>query len=275
MGLRHEMGYDLAGCGDDTMRKLPLVLAMLLSAGSAYASGDTILLKVEQTVTNGAHLEPESSILSGGEDLFFANYYAIVQDAFQEVYSRDFVLRAVVMPSFQPEFVVAMQPKDDGFQLVALNPEQSLWSYIARDMVKNGQIRKIRDDTSGAGEPDSQSTKEPPSDYHDMPLARCSVDIDAARGERIKHVWQAVLMQTRYDEKGRQGSDGVTFHFSMFVNYQFLAGRVWTPALDAPPGMLAKIAYNMREYCENHSAETLVELDARLVALSLRMKLEK
>jgi hypothetical protein len=113
--------------------------------------------------------------------------------------------------------------------------------------------------------------------------ARAPLDREAA--EAIQNVWLRMLRAVRYPDAPRNGSDGVTYHFSRFVTLggddQRVPGgweseQVWTPDRTSLTGRLASLGEAMREFV-TVPQEKRADLREKILkeAISLRSDLDK
>lgn len=197
------------------------------------------------------HLVPEDTIYSGLD--VTENYHDMVVSVLQDAYSKEVRIRAIVEPSFSPEFAVGVMQVGEEFKIFSLQSTIHLWDYEIREMMKQGSMD--RTDYSEDDEPIdlvAELDKDLPPKPSDVKVDRCEIAIDAPLASQLIAAWQGVLLQTRFvddkTEEGITGLDGDTFHFSMTVGLQNVAGSAWSPS-GAKTGALAELAILMRKYC--------------------------
>jgi hypothetical protein len=208
------------------------------------------------------YLEPEESLFTG---IFMPDYYEMVLSAFSAAYERDVRARAIVFPSFHPEYAVGISEDDGAYRIFHLQPEKQLWGYKTLEFMKSGRTR-VYNDAGVAGNDEQIKRLEEllPKDPRDVKIERCDVDIDQSLGRRIIETWEMMLRQTRYVQHDTRGTDGITYHFSMRARHQDLAGKVWTPPGDSKTGMLASVAETMKRICVTGDEGLTGELERRV-----------
>src|SRR5262249_43361570 len=73
------------------------------------------------------HLEPEDSAFSDGED---RSYERMLIAKFIGAFARDVYARAIVLPSFDPEYVVGIRGTPAGhYRAFCISPDMQLWNY--------------------------------------------------------------------------------------------------------------------------------------------------
>jgi hypothetical protein len=149
-----------------------------------------IMLLVPQVcMANFDHLEPEKSLFNSSPS--DQKYHSMVVDAFMEVYDKDVVARVIVLPSFEPEYAIALKKHDKEYTLFMVSPIMQLWAYrIKEEGIENGKINQ--DDQQ------VERMKAVYPTYNDIPLTRCSVEIEADLGDKLLTVWETMLLTTRY-----------------------------------------------------------------------------
>jgi len=162
------------------------------------------------------HLEPEDSIFIGK---VIGQYHSKVLNNFHEVFEREFALRALVLPSFSFEYTVGLKSIEDDFIIVGLKMEKNLWY--------NPQDNQVE---------------------------RCHKPITAQLANNLIEVWKKMLFETRYSDSDLEGTDGITYHFSMDHSGYIMAGKKWSPRLDKV-GMLAEISDDLYKYCQNEKVQ--------------------
>ena len=222
------------------------------------------------------HLIPEASILSGHSSVISRRYDELIVDVLADGYARDVTLRAVVLPSFSPEYLVGLRNANirggADHRVFYLRPTIQLWGYETLRWLPAGSI-----DFSQDGNPKDDATKlqtdaierwgaRLPANPKDVPLTRCEKPLDAAVAKQVAAVWTGVLLETRYSPAQTLGLDGVTYHFSA---RNYLAGEAWSPPSDSKPGRLAELAETLVRYCDSKAEATELERLAETLAKRL------
>ena len=123
------------------MNRFALALAAAMSAGIAFGQEPAF---PTAPAAPPDHLLPEDSLLSGGFSAMFPNYHLLILNVLRDVFDRDVELRAVVLPSFSPEYAVGLRtigaPNDpSSYRVIYLRPEIQLWGYQSHDAVRRSE----------------------------------------------------------------------------------------------------------------------------------------
>jgi hypothetical protein len=214
------------------MNKFALALAGFALCTTSVASAQT---------GQPDHLIPETSLLTGGGDMERVGARnAYLFRAFEDGFTYDVHVRALVLPSFGPEYLVGIrrlgdEMKPTGYEAFVLRaPKRGFFKYKNdEDLKRNG----------------------PPKPPDQVTVFRCNRRIDATLANRIFAVWRAVLLRTHYDAEGHLGLDGVEFHFYAKGEAQDLAGWIWSPSEETSPGALANLADGLVAYCDGKATD--------------------
>lgn len=258
------------------MRKRALVFAaVVIAVAPAIAQNGP---SVTRSTERPDYLLPESSVLAGSESLWSQDYYDLITRILADGFDRDVVVRAVVLPSFSPEYLVGIRGAAPGqptnYHVFYLRPKIQLWGYQSLQSMENG-LTKMK--SEGAGEKEIKAQSEEisrlkaylPASVEDTPLDRCDKPMDPVLAERVKKAWVGMLRGVHYAPHDDMGLDGVSYHFSAWDEYQPLAGQTWTPNENSKPGMLAELAEMLVRFCDGKVAAGSVERQA--VALTTRL----
>jgi hypothetical protein len=198
-----------------------------------------------------------------------AAYEADLRRVFRDGYGADVQLRALVMPSFETEYLVGLRRTNRGYEIFALRPvRQQVWVYQLIKAYRSGRAGVMnvdiadpksvpRDDTA---DEIARLEKDLPADPADLPLNRCSVPVEARLAADLTKAWRNMLEAVRSDEDLMAGVDGTSYVFSMEFEGRALAGETWTPSEGTAPAKLALLADTMRRYCETRDAGLLPEI---------------
>lgn len=198
------------------------------------------------------HLTPYASTLS--------DYQSLVRAVFKDAFDPSVRVRAIVEPSFQPEFVVGIHEQAKQFKIFFLQPSRQLWGYTTLQMLKDGEIRVQNSDGSPGTQDEIKrlQTKLPP-DPKMLTLERCEADLDAELAHRVIEDWAQMLNRVApKDPSDGQIMDGVNTYFSMRGGPA--EGEALSPRQNSKPGMLVDMAYAMRNYCQTHNPDRLANL---------------
>jgi hypothetical protein len=251
------------------MKKFALILAVVMIAIAPVSAQDAP--SVTRSAERPDHLVPESSVLAGSESLWSQDYFNLITHVLSDGFDRDVEVRAVVLPSFSPEYLVGIRGaapgKPTNYHVFYLRPKVQLWGYQSLQSLENG-LTAIK--SKGAGEKEIEAQAEEiarlkaylPAKAEDTPLERCEKPMDAKLAERVKKVWVGVLRETHYPLHDDMGLDGVSFYFSAWDEYQPLSGQTWTPSETSKPGMLAELAETLVRFCDGRSPAESLERQA-------------
>lgn len=258
------------------MKKLAHIFAAVIIA-VAPASAQ-VTPSVTKPTERPDHLVPESSVLAGSESLWSRDYYDLISHVLSDGFDRDVEVRAVVLPSFSPEYLVGIRGASPGqstnYHVFYLRPKIQLWSYQSLQSMENG-LAAMK--SEGAGEKEIKAQTEYiarmkaylPTKAENTPLERCEKPMDTTLAERVKKVWVGALREAHYPLHDATGLDGVSFHFSAWDEYQPLAGQTWSPDETSKPGMLAELAETLVRFCDGRASAG--SLERQTDALSKRL----
>jgi hypothetical protein len=217
-------------------QEFSLRLASLVSQENAVDMLDALppeaLPRLKEAVVAAAQdavdadcLCPEESVLQ--ENTVIATYYLRVAEVLLE---RSAArprpgLTVVCLPSFEVEWALRVRGSAKiGFTAILTEAEEKIWCHVAPRSIQVRAKQKA---------------------------------LDAGLGEALCEVWKQVLLRTRHPRRGRQGLDGVSYHFACSeLGVGSLAGRTWSPESATVPGRLVAISHALREYLEASEAET-------------------
>ena len=214
------------------------------------------------------HLEPENSVYASRayQDDAMIGYEIDLVRKFGELFEGT-VARAIIHPSFETEYGIGVTYGKDNPRIIGLRTEYQLWGYSL-----------LREYDSGKRPPSDRYAKKKeeamralraslPPRIEDVKLSRCEMPLDAADRALLSDLWRAMLFAVRYSPSSRPGIDGETYHFSGDFDFQFVAGKVWSPTSESRTGRLTQIADLLYQGCSENSAEKLQE--ARRIATGL------
>lgn len=213
----------------------------------------SILMFLSSNLWAGDHLEPEESIYSG--DFFLKDYESQLLTYFGEFYQNGVMLRLISIPSFSPEYALAIIKENNRYYVLHQKPERQLWSYQMELPFKLNQLDELNakgvvtvDEYENKLKEIAQSYPENPME---MPRVSCRKEINEKLTLDVHELWMKMLLQTKYSPEPSSGVDGQTYHFSapmhgMVLNY---AGKVWSPEPNTKTGLLVDISDLLVEYC--------------------------
>ncbi len=160
----------------------------------------------------GDRLEPAAEMVEGYE----SGVTGVLKDAF----TADLDSLAIIEPSFQPEFAVGLRVKDGKYRVFYLVAKEEAWPRVLEHKPL---------DNIGA--------------------TRFEIEIPAALGVRIAHVWDAMLRDIGPDPSSSIPVDGSSYYFSKVLDAKLRVGRAWDRREDTRVGRLEVVALAMRDLC--------------------------
>lgn len=231
-------------------------------------AGCVIAAALATTADAQDHLEPEDSIYTSWYDHEFDQYESIVVSKFKDSFDHGYIARAIVIPSFEPEWAVAIQQQEETFSFLYLKPEMHLWLFEVLKDYETGRITSRDREGNDTTQKDIRELR----DQLTVPLdkvkvERCELPVDAPTGMQLSMLWRTALRQTRFPDKRRIGFDGVTYHFSGNFDQGAMAGKIWRPDKGSSMGKLILIIDQLRAACVAKDASILEDVHLRAVAL--------
>lgn len=198
------------------------------------------------------HLEPEAGVLADPD-----RYRLKVQEVFSSALTNEAVCQAVILPSFEPERVVGLQRSEQGIEAFSLSPSSTIWDTEVIALYESGRIQRLDTNFHILSLADNDSyqalKKATPADYRSIKVTVKTKPIDEALGERIATVWKRMLMGVHHPKEERQGCDGITYHFSMWIKGRgTLSGRVWSPNPRSRTAALVELTEALARYAEGN-----------------------
>ncbi len=211
------------------------------------------------------HLIPDASAFADPD-----GYLLKCRHVFAPAFEHDIALRALVLKSFEKEYVVGLQIGDAGAQAVVLEASSSIWDTELLEMYKTGEIGPTTtpDGKEIPLEQDEEYKalkRRTPADYHAIKSVRRARPLPRDVADAIKALWKVMLLEVRHPKKSADGLDGTTYHFSAGVEGRGdLSGHIWSPELESKTGQLARLAEALADF--GRGAGSLKTLTARLEA---------
>jgi hypothetical protein len=217
------------------------------------------LLLFSSCVLSRDYLEPEDSLYTG---IFLIEYEQMVLHALREADEREVLVRAFVFPSFRPEYAIGIRKNEESHTIFKVSPKVQLWGYESLEMMKNEQVTVLEDGSFVRDVDGIKALEEAyPENYLDVPLVRCDAEVESDLANDIVALWEQMLFETRYEKSNSLGMDGTTYHFSMQVGFQTLAGKTWSPNNETRAGKLVALTHAMSAYCEESSERNFQTLE--------------
>ncbi|MGD9800928.1 MAG: hypothetical protein AB7V02_10060 [Parvularculaceae bacterium] len=164
-------------------------------------AGSVIAAALATTADAQDHLEPEDSIYTRWYDQEFDRYDSIVVSKFEDSFDHGYIARAIVIPSFEPEWAVAIQQQEEKFSLLYLKPETHLWLFEVLRDYEAGRITSRDREGNDTTQKDIQELRDQlivPLDK--VKVERCELPLDAPTGEQLTTLWRTALRQTRFPD---------------------------------------------------------------------------
>ena len=234
------------------------------------------------------HLLPENSVYTDiksrvGDKFFsvYADYEENVARVLFDAYHHDVVGRVFVLPSFEPEYAIALTLSDENYGVLHLKSSAQLWHFESLEMLRAGAYRR-REDTDGselaADIKDLESRL--PASRQEVVVEHCERMLSKKVGTKLYSLWSEMLFRTRYPDL-RPASpkakpvplglaiDGTAYHFSFEYPRFTLAGKILSPGEDSVTGQFVAIAEMMKDACHAEDNEhILADMEQRIDALT-------
>jgi len=175
------------------------------------------------------HLTPEPGILAEEDE-----YFAKIREVFGDTYRGENVLQVVFLPSFELEEIAGIRKTEKGFEAFASKPSSQIWATYTIWAIETGKQRW--NDEHGDPIPAEKNPmlptlkKDAPSDFRQITVHTDTRPIGGPVVERIERVWQKMLLEARHPANPVLGTDGETFHFSMWIRaHGIVSASVWSP----------------------------------------------
>jgi len=194
-------------------------------------------------------------------------YQPMVDSVLKEAFAPDVRLRAIVEPSFSPEYVVGVREREGGYWLFMVRPDSQVWRYMVARMAQGGQIQAYKPDGSPDTGYEARVKAGLPERPEALKLERCEVRLKPALAAELVADWRAMLAKVRPGYRPDMGLDGETYLFSMEVDDRTLAGGAWSPEPDSEPGRLVAVVEAMRDACRSRRSGDMRKLADRAQAL--------
>lgn len=213
-----------------------------------------IALSIVASARAQDHLTPEPGPLAAEHE-----YHVKVREVFAEVWRSNLLLQVVFFPAFEPEEMAGIRKKDNGFEAFASKPSSPIYeTYSIYEEESEEQRQADREGKEFPLDPNSELAKmkrQFPSDFRKITVHTDSRVISAPLTERIRRVWQDMLLDARHPKNPPGGVDGETFHFSMWVYaHGAVSGEVWSPERGKTVA-LTRLAGALAEYARGKSDE--------------------
>ena len=208
------------------------------------------------------HLRPEAGDLWNRDE-----YYAKIRKVFADTLRHDIVVELVFVPSFQPEEIIGIRKKGQAFEAFASKPSSHIWSTFNILEIETGKQRWF--DEHGKPIPPEKNPSLPdlkkhaPSDFGEIRVHTDARPLSAALTQRIRTVWQNMVLQAQEPRDRELGVDGEDFHFSLqLAGGGTVTATVWSPS-SGKTLALVNLAQALGDYArgkaDEHTLSKLLE----------------
>lgn len=192
------------------------------------------------------HLLPATGLLSGYP--FQDKYYPEVRETLYAGLDLNPVARLVVLPSFQPEYVLSIDQKGNKYFLIHNQAQKSIWSA-------------------------SQAQGSPK-----VEVEAKSVEISKETATTVGELFNTALDQVRYPAPVMSiRGDGTTYTFIAFrAGNGIRAGETWSPSVKTKMATLVAVAESLKELAATPTNQQLEqELLRQAKQLTTELRAEK
>jgi hypothetical protein len=194
------------------------------------------------------HLVPEPGVLAEYDEYDFK-----VREVFTSAYSDEVVCKVVILGSFGKEQVVGLRTTAGGHEIFSMFPSSSIWDTELVRLHESGQIQSYAKDgkklTLEQDDSYQDLKKRTPADFRQITIETQAVPLGDSVAHRIAAIWERMLLDTRQPKQWRQGLDGASYHFSMFVSGRgIISGQIWSPKEKTKTAALEELAYALSQY---------------------------
>ena len=152
------------------------------------------------------HLAPEDDPFAQDE------YHAKIREVFADVLHHDILVQVLLVPSFQPEEIAGIRRSEKGFEAFASKPSAQIWTTFNIQEIESGKQRWM-DEHDKPIPPEKNPSltdmkKRAPSDYRQIHVHTHTRPISDALTERIRSIWQDMLVNARKPTDPNLGVDG-------------------------------------------------------------------
>jgi hypothetical protein len=175
------------------------------------------------------HLKPEGDPLTQDE------YHGKIREVFANVLRHDIIVQVLLVPSFQPEEIAGIRRSEKGFEAFASKPSAQIWTTFNIQEIESGKERWL--DERGKPIPPEKNPSLPdmkkraPSDYRQIHVHTDTRPISDALTDRIRSIWEDMLLNARQPTDRNLGTDGEDYHFSMRIRTRgTVSATIWSPS---------------------------------------------
>ncbi|WP_428409981.1 hypothetical protein [Hyphococcus sp.] len=247
------------------------------------------------------HLLPEDSVFTdidfrlsafdgpyGSDFQHYMHYEENVARVLRDAFRFEIVGRVVAYPSFEPEYAVALEFKEEKYRILFFEPSVQLRHFDELEIMNE----KINE------KPDSDFRKEELASYleyleaeninlpetrEEVEVSQCGISISNELGDKLYSLWSEMLFRTRYPDLPpagvksepvmiNSGIDGTRYHFSFEYPGFTLAGQIWQPRAESLTGKFVHVSSMMKDACRSEGvAKILAELESHVDRLNAEL----
>ena len=217
----------------------------------ASLAGLALLMSLACPARAQDHLVPDASAFVDPNE-----YLLKLRHVFAQAFEEGVKLRALVIPSFQKEYVVGLQTRGKGVEAFVLEPTSIIWDTELVRLYEKGEIKTFTHEGGKYKEvPPEKSValkrlkEKTPADYRNIKATRRARPIPGELAGDIEAIWTTMLLDVRHVEKPDDIMDGVTYHFSARIGVRGeISGQTDSPEEESKTGRLAALADAMGDY---------------------------
>ena len=150
-------------------------------------------------------------------------------------------VRMIYRPAFEPDMAVAVYPKppeqtadpaDTDFEADFIEATGTVEYVVSLRVAATNLASAYHDPPEG-------------KDHHPFRISETTVPLDSATAEKCFHIWNTMLLRTKYRELPWIGCDGYSAEFQLHTRH----GRIWSP----PPGLcrdFVDVGHELMRFCK-------------------------
>ncbi len=214
------------------------------------------------------HLVPEVDTFDGP-----IKYRQKIRGLFDEGFRPEVLLRVVIFEYGSAESVIGIRKVSNGFEAFYLRAKTPIGDTELLRVYEEGKIVLL--DRDGNGTPGVETEeyqnlkRRTPSDFRDIEVERSQRGLPKATVDEVTDTWEAMLLETRYPKKPRDGFHGNYYHFAIRGNVP-MSGMVWSPVKSSRTDLLVQIAESLKDYIESKITDEQFRAKVRTTRTRLR-----
>jgi hypothetical protein len=204
-----------------------------------------IAVSVFTAVHAQEHLVPEPGLLAE-----YDQYHFKIRELFAAAQKEEIICQVAILASFVPEQIVGIRKTATAHEVFSITPASAIWDTELLQMHEAGRITTFDKDGKKLTLEEDESyqalKKRTPADFRQIKTDLKTVALDDALARRVSAIWERMLLATRQPKEPRQGIDGASYHFSMFVlGRGIISGQIWSPDEKTKTASLVDLAYTL------------------------------